>query len=74
MWIHGHELREFFGGKLAIQSRGGSEMGSEKVGGQHDRSLSVVSSLLIHLKLFEAKRGGEREISCCDAAEPLTKN
>ena len=37
-------------------------MGSEKVGGQHDRSLSVVSSLLIHLKLFEAKRGGEGDI------------
>ena len=37
-------------------------MGSEKVGGQHDRSLSVVSSLLIHLKLFEAERGGEGDI------------
>ena len=65
MWIR---VCEFFAGKLTIQSGRVCKMDPKKVDGQHDRFLSIMSSLLIY---FEVIWGPEGEMFCCDATPRL---
>ena len=61
MWIR---VCEFFAGKLTIQSGRVCKMDPKKVDGQHDRFLSIMSSLLIYFEVIWGPEGGNVLLRC----------